>query len=170
MGVNGEALQLWAWFLLQVKRESVSVLQVTQESVSRATSHTRICIWYYKSHENLYQVLQVTRESVSGATSHTRIHIRCYKSRMCLNVQWNRRFVWYWLKCVVQYGWLYRGMWFIDCWSTWYCSCINLYLQVSFGEMIGCDNVDVSASSSYWYEDTYYTCARVTIVSQSTKL
>ena len=49
----------------------------------------------------------------------------------------------------------------------WYCSCINLYLQVSFGEMIGCDNVDVSASSSYWYTYTYYTCAIVTIVSQS---
>ena len=46
MGVNGEALQLHAvykkpYFLLEVTRESVSVLQVTQESVSGTTSHVR---------------------------------------------------------------------------------------------------------------------------------
>ena len=44
MGVNGEALQLHVayknlYFLLQVMRESVSVLQVTRESVSGTTSH-----------------------------------------------------------------------------------------------------------------------------------
>ena len=46
MEVNGEALQLHAvykkpYFLLQVMRESVSVLQVTPESVSGTTSHVR---------------------------------------------------------------------------------------------------------------------------------
>ena len=46
MEVNGEALQLHAvykklYFLLQVMRESVSVLQVTRESVSGTTSHVR---------------------------------------------------------------------------------------------------------------------------------
>ena len=59
MGVNGEALQLHTvykklYFLLQVTRESVSVLQVTQESVLGTASHARIhigttsrvhCIW-----------------------------------------------------------------------------------------------------------------------------
>ena len=56
MGVNGEALQLHAvykkpYFLLQVTRESVSVLQVMRESVSGTytASHTRIRIRYYKS-------------------------------------------------------------------------------------------------------------------------
>ena len=44
-GVNGEALQLHAvyikphFFLLQLMRESVLVLQVTRESVSGNTSH-----------------------------------------------------------------------------------------------------------------------------------
>ena len=65
MGVNGEALQLHAvykkpYFLLQVMRESVSVLQVTRESISDTTSHARIHIRYYKSRKNPYQVLQVT--------------------------------------------------------------------------------------------------------------
>ena len=46
MGANREALQLCAvykklYFLLQVMRESVSVLQVTQESISGTTSHVR---------------------------------------------------------------------------------------------------------------------------------
>ena len=54
MGVNGEALQLHAvykkpYFLLQVTRESVSVLKVTQESISGTTSHVRIRIRFYKS-------------------------------------------------------------------------------------------------------------------------
>ena len=43
MGVNGEALQLhvvYRTFLLQVTRESVSVLQVTRESISRTASRT----------------------------------------------------------------------------------------------------------------------------------
>ena len=65
MGVNGEALQLHAvykipYFLLQVTRESVSVLQVMRESVSGTASYARIRIRYCKSRENLYQVLQVT--------------------------------------------------------------------------------------------------------------
>ena len=48
MGVNGEALQLHTvykkrhYFLLQVMRESVSVLLVTRESVSGATSHVAL--------------------------------------------------------------------------------------------------------------------------------
>ena len=51
MGVNGEALQLRTvykkpYFLLQVMRQSVSVLQVTRESVSGTTSHARIRIRY----------------------------------------------------------------------------------------------------------------------------
>ena len=46
MGVNGEALQLCAvykkpYFLLQVTPESVSVPEVTRESVSGTTSHVR---------------------------------------------------------------------------------------------------------------------------------
>ena len=48
MGVNGEALQLHAvykklYFLLQVTRESISVLQITQESVLGTASHAH-CI------------------------------------------------------------------------------------------------------------------------------
>ena len=54
MGVNGEALQLHTvhkklYFLLQVTREFVLVLQVTQESISGTASHAKICIRYYKS-------------------------------------------------------------------------------------------------------------------------
>ena len=76
MEVNGEALQLHAvykkpYFSLQVMRESVSVLQVTQESVWGTTSHTRICMRHYKSRENLCEV-----------------HV------LRLNMQWNRWFVW----------------------------------------------------------------------------
>ena len=58
-----EALQLHAVynFLLQVTRESVSVLLVTRESLS-VLLVTR---------ESL-SVLQVTREFVSGTTSHVR--------------------------------------------------------------------------------------------------
>ena len=61
MGVNGEALQLHAaykksYFLLQVTRESVSVLQVT-----------KIRIKYCKSRENPYQVLQVTCDASERA-------------------------------------------------------------------------------------------------------
>ena len=47
MEVNGEALQLHVvykmplFFLLQVTRESVSVLQVTRESVSGTASYVR---------------------------------------------------------------------------------------------------------------------------------
>ena len=45
MGVNGEALQPYAlykkpYFLLEVTQESVSVLQVTRESVSRTRNNT----------------------------------------------------------------------------------------------------------------------------------
>ena len=49
--------------------------------------HTSIRIRYYKSCENPYQVLQVMQESISGTIrkSHA-LH---------LNVQWNRRFVWW---------------------------------------------------------------------------
>ena len=72
MGVNGEALQLHAvykklYFLLQVTRESVSVLQVTLESVSGTASHARIRIRYCKSRENPYQVLQVTCDASEHA-------------------------------------------------------------------------------------------------------
>jgi len=72
MGVNGEALQLHAvhkkpYFLLQVTRESISVLQVTWESVSGTGSHVRICIRYCKSRENPYHVLQVTRAASKRA-------------------------------------------------------------------------------------------------------
>ena len=66
MGVNGEALQLHSvykkpyFFLLQVTRESVSVLQVMQKSVSVLHVH-----------------VQVTWKSVSGTASHGRCVWTC---------------------------------------------------------------------------------------------
>ena len=70
MGVNGEALQLHAvykkpYFLLQVKRESVSVVQITRESVSGTASHVRILIM---------QVLQVTRAASERAMK-SKVHM-----------------------------------------------------------------------------------------------
>ena len=65
MGVNGEALQLHAVYFL---------LQVTPRICISTTSHMRIRIRYYKSHENPYQVLQVTH----GASEHamkSEVHI-----------------------------------------------------------------------------------------------
>ena len=34
--------------------------QVTRRCVSGTTSHTTLCIGYYKSHDTVYQVLRVT--------------------------------------------------------------------------------------------------------------
>ena len=64
MGVNGEALQLHTvykkpYFLLQVKREFVSVLQITWESVSGTASHAR-CIWTCNEIEGLYDKIIIT--------------------------------------------------------------------------------------------------------------
>ena len=64
MGVNGEALQLHAvykkpYFLLQVTRKSVSVLQVTWESVSGTASHAR-CIWTCNEIEGSYDKIIIT--------------------------------------------------------------------------------------------------------------
>jgi len=64
MGVNGEALQLRAfykkpYFLLQVTREFVSVLQVTWESVSGTASHAR-CIWTCNEIKGLYDKIIIT--------------------------------------------------------------------------------------------------------------
>jgi len=64
MGVNGEALQLHAvykkpCFLLQVTRESVSVLQVTWESISGTASHAR-CIWTCNEIEGSYDKIIIT--------------------------------------------------------------------------------------------------------------
>ena len=64
MGVNGEALQLHAvykkpYFLLQVTRESVSVLQVTWESVSGTASHAR-CIWTCNEVQGSYDKIIIT--------------------------------------------------------------------------------------------------------------
>ena len=64
MGVNGEALQLHTvykkpYFLLQVTRESVSVLQVTWESVSGTASHAR-CIWTCNEIEGSYDKIIIT--------------------------------------------------------------------------------------------------------------
>ena len=64
MGVNGEALQLHAvykklYFLLQLTRESVSVLQVTWESVSGTASHAR-CVWTCKEIEGSYDKIIIT--------------------------------------------------------------------------------------------------------------
>ena len=58
MGVSGEILQLHAvykklYFLLQVTRESVSVLQITWESVSGTASHARR-IWACNEIEGSY--------------------------------------------------------------------------------------------------------------------
>ena len=69
-GSQWGSLQLHAvykkpYLLLQVTQESVSVLQVTWESISGTASHARIRIRYCKSHV---------------------LH---------LNVQWNWRFVWW---------------------------------------------------------------------------
>ena len=64
MGANGEALQLHAaykkpFFLLQVARESVSVLQVTRESVSDTTSHVR-CVRLCNEIEGSYNKIIIT--------------------------------------------------------------------------------------------------------------
>ena len=64
MGVNGEALQLHGvykkpYFLLQVTRESVSVLQVTWESVSDTASHM-CCIWTCNEIGGLYGKVVIT--------------------------------------------------------------------------------------------------------------
>ena len=64
MGVNGEALQLHAvykkpYFVLQVTCESVSVLQVTRESVSGTTSHVR-CVRTCNEMEGLYDKIIIT--------------------------------------------------------------------------------------------------------------
>ena len=64
IGVNGESLQLHAvykkpYFLLQVTRESVSVLQVTWESVSGTASHTR-CVWTCNEIESSYDKIIIT--------------------------------------------------------------------------------------------------------------
>ena len=64
MGVNEEALQLHIvykklYFLLQVMREFISVLQVTQESVSGNTSHVR-CISTCNAIECLYDKIIIT--------------------------------------------------------------------------------------------------------------
>ena len=64
MGVNGEALQLHTvykkpYFLLQVKREFVSVLQITWESVSGTASHAR-CIWTCNEIEGSYNKIIIT--------------------------------------------------------------------------------------------------------------
>ena len=64
MGVNGEALQLHAvykkpYFLLQVMQESVSVLQVTWESVSGTASHAR-CVWTCNEIEGSYDKIIIT--------------------------------------------------------------------------------------------------------------
>jgi len=93
----------------------VFLLQVMQVSVSGTASHMKNLYQYYNSRKNPYQVLQVTwesvpvlqvtresvsvlqvtQESISGTASHVRIRIRYCKSRtLCLNVQWNRRFIW----------------------------------------------------------------------------
>jgi len=74
MGVNGEALQLHAvykkpYFLLRVMRESVSVLQVTWESVSGTASHAR-CIWTWNEIDGSYDKMIITI-----APSYTRINI-----------------------------------------------------------------------------------------------
>ena len=64
MGVNGEALQLHAaykkpYFLLQVTRESVSVLQVTWKSVSGTASHAR-WVWTCNEIKGLYNKIIIT--------------------------------------------------------------------------------------------------------------
>ena len=117
IGVNGEALQLHAvlycyyksrkcpYQVLQVtwkthistksRENPYQVRQVTWESVSGTASHVKIHIRYCKSHEKPVSVLQVTRKSISGTASHASVRIRHCKSRtLCLNVQWNRRFIW----------------------------------------------------------------------------
>jgi len=64
MGVNGEALQLHVvyqkpYFILQVTRESISVLQVTWESVSGTASHT-CCIWTCNEIKGSYDKIVIT--------------------------------------------------------------------------------------------------------------
>ena len=64
MGVNREALQLHAvykkpYFLLQVTRESVSVLQVMWESVSGTASHAH-CVWTCNEIEGSHDKIIIT--------------------------------------------------------------------------------------------------------------
>ena len=64
MGVNEEALQLCAiykklYFLLQVTRESASVLQVTWKSVSGTASHAR-CVWMCNEIKRSYDKIIIT--------------------------------------------------------------------------------------------------------------
>ena len=69
IGVNGEALQLHAVF--------------------------KKLYFYYKSRKCPYQVLQVTWKTCISTTIPAIIYIRYCKSRtLCLNVQWNQRFIW----------------------------------------------------------------------------
>jgi len=77
MGVNGEALQLHAvykksYLLLQVMRESVSVLHVTWETVSGTASHAR-CVWMCNEIEGLYDKIIITIVSSYTGKNITRL-------------------------------------------------------------------------------------------------
>jgi len=74
-GSQWEALQLHAvykkpYFLLQVTRESVSVLQVTWQSVSGTASHAH-CVWTCNEIEGSYNKIITIAPSYTGIKFHS---------------------------------------------------------------------------------------------------
>ena len=70
--------------------ESVGKPCSCTQFIKSRTSHTRIRIStasHARFHIRYCKSLQVTRESVSGTT--------CKSLALCLNVEWNRRFIWW---------------------------------------------------------------------------
>ena len=91
MGVNEKVLQLHAIYkklFLQVTRESVSVLQDTQKSVSGTASHAR-CIWTCNKIEGLYDktIIILSTKLCRKKISLDCCHWHCYSCCALITIQ-----------------------------------------------------------------------------------